>query len=142
MPYRVRLLHADIHTHLTPTSITPSSSPNPCRPPSYPSRRVDLFVCSQSKIKRYFIHVFHGLFFSLYLSLAGPVAHLLTPNKILVSCSKGILNDTLETVDQILTRIVPSAFASRLAYLSGPSFAAEVAKGLPTLVTVACKVRV
>jgi len=69
----------------------------------------------------------------------GPVAHLLTPNKILVSCSKGILNDTLETVDQILTRIVPPAFASRLAYLSGPSFAAEVAKGLPTLVTVACK---
>jgi hypothetical protein len=71
---------------------------------------------------------------------AAPVAHLLTPTKVMVSCSKGILNDTLETVDEILTRIVPPAFACRLAYLSGPSFAAEVAKGLPTLVTIACKV--
>ena len=48
--------------------------------------------------------------------------------QILVSCTKGILNDTLETVDQILVRVLPPAFHSRLAFLSGPSFAAEVAQ--------------
>ncbi len=45
--------------------------------------------------------------------------------QILVSCTKGILNDTLETVNQILTRVLPPALHSRLAFLSGPSFAAE-----------------
>lgn len=46
--------------------------------------------------------------------------------QIIVSCTKGILNDTLETVNQILTRVVPEPLHKRLAYLSGPSFAAEV----------------
>ena len=46
--------------------------------------------------------------------------------QILVSCTKGILNDTLETVNQILTRVLPPALHERLAFLSGPSFAAEV----------------
>lgn len=34
--------------------------------------------------------------------------------------------DSLETVNQILTRVLPEALHTRLAYLSGPSFAAEV----------------
>lgn len=38
---------------------------------------------------------------------------------------------------QILSRVLPASFHSRLAYLSGPSFAAEVARGLPTVVTIA-----
>ncbi len=46
--------------------------------------------------------------------------------QILVSCSKGILNETLETVDKILERVLPASFHSRIAFLSGPSFAAEV----------------
>lgn len=62
-------------------------------------------------------------------------------DSILVSCTKGILNDTLETVNEILSRVVPERLHSRLAYLSGPSFAAEVARGLPTVVTIAAKVR-
>jgi len=44
---------------------------------------------------------------------------------VLVSCTKGILNDTLETVDKILERVLPASFHRRLAFLSGPSFAAE-----------------
>ena len=47
-------------------------------------------------------------------------------SQILVSCTKGILNDTLETVNQILVRVLPPALHERLAFLSGPSFAAEV----------------
>ncbi|PNH05726.1 Glycerol-3-phosphate dehydrogenase [NAD(P)+] [Tetrabaena socialis] len=70
---------------------------------------------------------------------SGPVAHLLAAPQILVSCSKGIGLDSLETVAGLLQRLVPPPFAPRLAFLSGPSFAAEVAAGLPTAVTVAAK---
>ena len=45
--------------------------------------------------------------------------------QVLVSCTKGILNDTLETVDRILERVLPASFHPRIAFLSGPSFAAE-----------------
>ncbi|KAK9820514.1 hypothetical protein WJX72_011174 [[Myrmecia] bisecta] len=65
------------------------------------------------------------------------IADKLRPDQILVSCTKGILNDTLETVNQILTRVLPASFHRRLAFLSGPSFAAEVARGLPSVVTIA-----
>lgn len=41
---------------------------------------------------------------------------------------------------EILEGVLPASFHSRLAYLSGPSFAAEVAKQLPTVVTIAAKV--
>ena len=57
--------------------------------------------------------------------------------QILVSCTKGILNDSLETPQQILSRVLPAATTRNLAYLSGPSFAAEVAVGQPTVVTIA-----
>lgn len=57
--------------------------------------------------------------------------------QILVSCTKGILNDTLETPQHILSRVLPAATTKNLAYLSGPSFAAEVAAGQPTVVTIA-----
>lgn len=61
----------------------------------------------------------------------------LRPDQILVSCTKGILNDTLETPQHILSRVLPSEMTKNLAYLSGPSFAAEVAAGQPTVVTIA-----
>ena len=55
----------------------------------------------------------------------------------MVSCTKGILNDSLETTNQILQRVLPAALHDRLAYLSGPSFAAEVAREQPSAVTIA-----
>jgi len=68
------------------------------------------------------------------------IASRLDPKRhIMVSCTKGILNDTLETVDEILHRVLPPPFHGRLAFLSGPSFAAEVARGLPSAVTIAAR---
>eukprot|EP00882_Tetradesmus_deserticola_P026615 GHRQ01029375.1.p2 GENE.GHRQ01029375.1~~GHRQ01029375.1.p2 ORF type:complete len:213 (+),score=88.42 GHRQ01029375.1:698-1336(+) len=69
----------------------------------------------------------------------APVAAALKPDSILVSCTKGILNDTLETPHEILLRVLPGAVHSQLAYLSGPSFASEVVQGLPTVVTIAAQ---
>jgi glycerol-3-phosphate dehydrogenase (NAD(P)+) len=40
---------------------------------------------------------------------------------------------------QILQRVLPESLHGRLAYLSGPSFAAEVARELPTVVTIAAR---
>ncbi|KAK9845299.1 hypothetical protein WJX81_002728 [Elliptochloris bilobata] len=63
----------------------------------------------------------------------------LQPHQVLVSCSKGILNETLETVDKILERVLPVSLHRRIAFLSGPSFAAEVAREKPTCVTIAAR---
>lgn len=53
-------------------------------------------------------------------STLKPVTDVLERSKsILVSCTKGILNDTLETVHEVLVRVLPRALHSQLAYLSG-----------------------
>ena len=55
----------------------------------------------------------------------------------LVSCSKGIENGTLCTMDEVLRQELPAHFHPWLSCLSGPSFAREVADRLPTAVVVA-----
>mgnify|MGYP006279005027 CR=1 FL=1 len=55
----------------------------------------------------------------------------------IVSATKGIENDTLMLVSDILEDVLPSRLHPYLAYLSGPSFAVEVADRQPTAVTVA-----
>jgi glycerol-3-phosphate dehydrogenase (NAD(P)+) len=52
-----------------------------------------------------------------------------------VLCSKGIERGTLKLMTEVLAETLPDAPA---AVLSGPSFAADVSKGLPTAVTLAC----
>ncbi len=54
-----------------------------------------------------------------------------------VSATKGIENDTLEVMTSVLADELPAAVSERAAVLSGPSFADEVAKGMPTAVTIA-----
>jgi glycerol-3-phosphate dehydrogenase (NAD(P)+) len=61
------------------------------------------------------------------------------PHAILVSASKGIENDTLLTMSGVINQTLSGVDNDRLAVLSGPSFAREVAQGLPTVVTVASK---
>ena len=50
-------------------------------------------------------------------------------------CSKGVEQGSLSLMTQVLAETIPHAAA---AVLSGPSFAGEVARGLPTAVTLAC----
>lgn len=52
-----------------------------------------------------------------------------------ILCSKGIEISTLSFMSDVLEDAVPHATP---AVLSGPSFAADVARGLPTAVTLAC----
>jgi glycerol-3-phosphate dehydrogenase (NAD(P)+) len=55
----------------------------------------------------------------------------------LVSASKGIENRTLLTMTEIIKEVLPSRLSGRLAALSGPSFAQEVASSIPTAITIA-----
>ncbi len=60
----------------------------------------------------------------------------INPNQIIINVSKGIENDTLLRISQIVEEIIPD---SRYAILSGPSHAEEVAKNVPTAVVSASK---
>ena len=72
-------------------------------------------------------------------SIAAALGSLLTTTPLLVSTSKGIEQGSLQTMSGVLTQALPTRFARKIATLSGPSFAAEVARGLPTAVTVAAQ---
>ena len=66
-------------------------------------------------------------------------ARALPPDALLVSTVKGIELDTWMRMDQVLEDILPAQHHARLVFLSGPSFAHEVAQGRPTAVTLACR---
>jgi len=60
---------------------------------------------------------------------------------IVISASKGIENESLATMDEVLKDALPGSLGSRLAFLSGPSFAKEVGANLPTAVVMASRDR-
>ena len=55
----------------------------------------------------------------------------------LLTVAKGIENETLMTMTQLLEDCLPEQYHPSIAILSGPSFAKEMAAGMPTVVTVA-----
>ncbi|MCG8425661.1 MAG: NAD(P)-dependent glycerol-3-phosphate dehydrogenase [Proteobacteria bacterium] len=67
----------------------------------------------------------------------GAAAEHLEPDAVVVNASKGLEEGTLNRIDQIYADILPPAMAGRAAYLSGPTFAKEVASGLPGAIVVA-----
>jgi glycerol-3-phosphate dehydrogenase (NAD(P)+) len=67
-------------------------------------------------------------------TLAALSPHLRAGQPV-VLCAKGIEQGSLKLMAEVLADAAPGA---RAAVLSGPSFAGEVARGLPTAVTLAC----
>jgi len=67
------------------------------------------------------------------------MAQWLLPNMLFLSATKGIENDTLLRMSEVIQEVVSrlSGFTPRIAAMSGPSFAKEVAKGDPTALTAA-----
>jgi glycerol-3-phosphate dehydrogenase (NAD(P)+) len=77
---------------------------------------------------------------SKYLrAVATSVARAVAADALLVVATKGIEETTLALMSQVLAEAMPHVGTDRLAFLSGPSFAREVAKGLPTDVVVASR---
>lgn len=62
----------------------------------------------------------------------------LHPEAIIVSASKGIENESLSTMEELLSELLPSHQAN-LAFLSGPSFAKETLQKQATAVTIAAR---
>ncbi len=79
-------------------------------------------------------HVFRHVFEKVHLLLENGVT--------IVSAIKGIENQTLLTMTQVMEEILSANkrdIDTRIAVISGPSFAKEVAIGMPTAVTIGCK---
>jgi glycerol-3-phosphate dehydrogenase (NAD(P)+) len=63
----------------------------------------------------------------------------LSPLTPLVVGTKGIENETLMTMSQVVTSVLPGDWADQFVCLSGPSFAREVCEKHPTAVTLASR---
>jgi glycerol-3-phosphate dehydrogenase (NAD(P)+) len=68
--------------------------------------------------------------------IAGELAPYVKEGQPLVLCSKGIEQASGKLISQVVEEVAPGA---QIAVLSGPSFAAEVARGLPAAVTLATR---
>ena len=64
---------------------------------------------------------------------------LFADRPLIISGTKGIEVSTLARMDQVFEDVLGHEVAGRFAVLSGPSFAAEVARGVPTAVVVAAR---
>lgn len=68
--------------------------------------------------------------------LRAVLAETKVGNRPLVLCAKGIEAGTMQLMSEVARDACPDA---PIAVLSGPTFAHEVARGLPTAVTLACE---
>jgi len=69
-------------------------------------------------------------------SALGALKPHLRPGAPVVLCSKGVEQGSLKLMSDVAAEVLPG---QPIAVLSGPSFAGEVARGLPTAVTLACE---
>lgn len=77
---------------------------------------------------------------SRYLrSLYDRMAPLVVPDTCFVSATKGIENGTLLRMSEVIEQTLGTRFAPRVAVLSGPTFAKEVAAGEPAAVVIAAE---
>jgi glycerol-3-phosphate dehydrogenase (NAD(P)+) len=70
-------------------------------------------------------------------SVMAPIAGQLRSDVVVCCATKGVEEGTLMTMDAVLRDTLPPALHDVITVLSGPSFALEVAKGLPTAVVIA-----
>ena len=80
------------------------------------------------------------------LLLVAPAQHVrgvctelrphLKADQLVVMCAKGIEQASGKLMGEVLNEALPDALQG---VLSGPSFAADVARGLPTALTIACR---
>ena len=68
-------------------------------------------------------------------AVAKQLKPLLAPSSVLVICAKGIEQQSGQLLGRVMGDELPGV---RLAVLSGPGFASDVARGLPAALTLAC----
>ena len=65
------------------------------------------------------------------------IAKYASPRAAFVSATKGLEPETLMRMSEVIRQAIPAERAPRIAVLSGPSFAREVARGDPTAIVIA-----
>jgi len=65
------------------------------------------------------------------------IATALDPDAIVINASKGLEDGTLDTIDAIYNEVLPARLARRATFLSGPTFASEIAAGMPAAIVLA-----
>ena len=67
----------------------------------------------------------------------GHAAPALDPDAIVINAAKGLEDGSLKSIDAIYEDVLPERIARRATYLSGPTFASEIAAGLPAAIVLA-----
>jgi glycerol-3-phosphate dehydrogenase (NAD(P)+) len=67
----------------------------------------------------------------------GGAAAWMDPDAIVINASKGLEDGTLQTIDAVYRDVLPARIAQRATYLSGPTFASELAAGMPAAIVLA-----
>lgn len=70
-------------------------------------------------------------------SVLSDAAPSMRQDVLLINASKGIETSTLKTMAQVVEDVLPGGAGAHAAFLSGPSFALEVAREQPTAVAIA-----
>lgn len=65
------------------------------------------------------------------------IAQHVAPDTMFVSATKGLDHDNLKRITEVIAEAITPKFKPRVAALSGPTFAKEVARGDPTAVVIA-----
>jgi glycerol-3-phosphate dehydrogenase (NAD(P)+) len=73
----------------------------------------------------------------VYRAVFSMMLGSVNPGMLFVSATKGIENDSLMRMSEVLVDVARPRFTPKVAAISGPTFAAEVARGEPTAVVVA-----
>ncbi len=80
-----------------------------------------------------------------FRSVFKNITPFIQPDTSLISAVKGIENHSLMTMSQIMAQSLENdeneSYCKNIYVLSGPSFAREVADGLPTAITIGCRSR-
>ena len=72
-----------------------------------------------------------------YRTVATQLLPLVSKDTAFVSATKGIENDTLRRMSEILEELAAPSFTAQVAVLSGPTFAPEVSRGEPAALVIA-----
>ena len=67
----------------------------------------------------------------------GAIAKTIDPDAVVINASKGLEDGTLKTIDAVYRDVLPERIANRATFLSGPTFATEIAAGMPAAIVLA-----
>ena len=74
-------------------------------------------------------------------AVLSPLRKWIKPEHLFVCAAKGIEVDSLKLPEEIIKDICGAEISRRAVFLSGPSFASEIAQKLPTAVTIAGRIK-